>query len=117
MQYIYGMFFFFLRLLRYLMPEQDYITPIDQYVIDFVTKLRKERNLTQQDIADIIGLSRGFISDVENERRIAKYNIRHINALADYFGISPRSFLPEKAFPVDSAEKEKKVKKKTKSKK
>lgn len=94
------------------MQNLEFITPIDQYVIDFVKKLRKEKELTQQDIADIIGLSRGFVSDIENENRNSKYNIRHINALADYFGMSPRAFLPEKAFPVDAVkEKAKPVKK------
>jgi transcriptional regulator with XRE-family HTH domain len=90
--------------------RESNITPIEQFVIDFVTTLRNKRNLNQQDIADIIGVSRGFISDVESRKKPAKYNIRHINALADYFGMSPREFLPEKAFPVDVVEKEKEKK-------
>lgn len=94
------------------MKDQDNITPIDQYVIDFVAHMRKERNLTQKDIADIIGLSRGFISEVEGNYSRAKYNVRHINALADYFGMSPRDFLPEKAFPVDEPVKDKSVSRK-----
>lgn len=89
------------------MRQQDYITPIDQYVIDFVRALRDKRGLSQQDIANIIGVGRSFISDVESINQRAKYNINHINALADYFGVSPRAFLPEKAFPVDHASKEK----------
>ena len=98
------------------MKDQEHITPIDQYVIDFVRNLRNQRNLTQQDIADIIGLSRGFISEVEGTYSRAKYNVRHINSLADYFGMSPREFLPEKPFPVDVPDKEKKSWKKTSKK-
>lgn len=92
------------------MNTQEHITEVEQHVIDFVVKLRADKELTQQDVANIIGVSRTFIKDVESASRSAKYNLRHINALADYFGISPREFLPEKAFPVDGVE-EKVVKK------
>jgi len=78
------------------MKEQEFITPIDQYVIDFVRTLRQKKNLTQQDIADVIGISRSYVSEVESNNSRAKYNIRHINALADYLNMSPRDFLPEK---------------------
>ncbi|MGI8952242.1 MAG: helix-turn-helix domain-containing protein [Chitinophagaceae bacterium] len=57
--------------------------------------MRNKKQLTQEDIANIIGISRSYISDVERTNSRAKYNIRHINALADYFGISPRDFFPE----------------------
>lgn len=101
------------------MQNQEHITPIDQYVIDYVKKLRLEKDLTQQDIANIIGISRGFVSDIESDNSRAKYNIRHINALADYFGISPKDFLPFKAFPVENNGKEitKAIKRNTKPKK
>lgn len=83
------------------------ITPIDKYVIDFVKTLRVAKNLTQEDIGNIIGVSRSFIRDVEGNKNRAKFNIHHINALGDYFGMSPRAFLPEKAFPIDAPAKEK----------
>ena len=88
------------------MKEQENITPAEQYVIDFVYNLRKAKKLGQKDIAAIIGVDRSFISHAESPNETAKYNIRHINALADYFNISPRVFLPEKAFPVDAPENE-----------
>lgn len=78
------------------MRLQESITPIDQFVIDFVRELRDRKGLRQQDIAAIIGVSREFVKDVENTKKRAKYNIRHINALADYLDLSPRDFLPEK---------------------
>jgi transcriptional regulator with XRE-family HTH domain len=93
------------------MKQQEDKSQIDQYVIDLVKELRTKKELTQQGLGDAIGLSRSFISDVENGYNKAKYNLRHINALADYFGMSPRLFLPEKAFPVDAVE-EKVIKKK-----
>ncbi len=78
------------------MRRQEQISPIDQYVIDYVRRLRDIKNLTQTDISSIIGVSREFIKDVESSKRRAKYNIQHINALAEYFEMSPKDFLPEK---------------------
>lgn len=73
------------------------LDPIEQHVIDFVLKLRKSKKLTQENIAVIIGVGNTFISSIENPKHPAKYNLAHINALADHFGISPQAFLPEKA--------------------
>lgn len=72
------------------------ISKIEQYIIDYVFKLRKEKKLSQADIATIIGVNRVFITNVENPLNRAKYNIDHINLIADHFGMSPRDFLPEK---------------------
>jgi transcriptional regulator with XRE-family HTH domain len=83
------------------MRNQENIAPIDQYVIDFVRELRIKKELTQEDIGNIVELSRSFVSDIESNNSRAKYNIRHINILADHFGISPREFLPKDAMPVD----------------
>ncbi|MDP1763934.1 MAG: helix-turn-helix transcriptional regulator [Sediminibacterium sp.] len=93
---------FFLDLFRQNMRNQENIAPIDQYVIDFVRDLRIKKELTQEDIANIIEISRSFVRDIESINSRAKFNVRHINALADYFGMSPRNFFPEKALPVSS---------------
>lgn len=79
------------------MDTIDIISPIDQYVIDFVIKLRSDHKLSQTDIGNIIEVSRSYIADIENPKRIGKYNLTHINQLADYFNLSPRDFLPAKA--------------------
>ena len=69
---------------------------IEQYVIDFVRELRTERNLRQEDIAYILDVKPSFIGNVESTSNIAKYNLEHINKLADHFGLSPQDFLPKK---------------------
>jgi transcriptional regulator with XRE-family HTH domain len=84
------------------MPNQEFITPIDQFVIDFVRTLRVNKKLRHQDIGSIIGVSREYIKDIENKNRRAKYNLRQINALAEYFEMSPRDFLPEKPLKLYS---------------
>ncbi len=63
--------------------------------------------------------SREFIKDVENLNKRAKYNIRHINALADYFDMSPRDFLPEKPMRLSTEKNKERApqKKKTAAKK
>lgn len=71
---------------------------IEQYVIDYVIQLRKREMLSQSDIATIIDTKRTFVANVENINNRAKYNLNHIDKLADYFGLSPRDFLPENAF-------------------
>lgn len=70
---------------------------IEQYVIDYVRELRLNKGLTQEDIANILDVKPSFIGNVESPTNRAKYNLKHINLLADHFGISPKNFLPEKA--------------------
>jgi transcriptional regulator with XRE-family HTH domain len=81
------------------------LTEVEQYIVDFVLKTRLERKLTQEDIGFILGVDRTFIYQVENQSHRAKYNVNHINLLADHWGISPRKFLPEKPIPVNNSEK------------
>lgn len=73
------------------------VSPFEQYVIDFVLKLRKDKGYSQEQIGFIVGTSKVFISQIENNSQPAKYNMDHVNLLADHFGISPRVFFPEKA--------------------
>ena len=84
-------------ILLWLMSGNLKISAIEQHVIDFVLDLRVKHNLTQEDIATIIGSKRTFITNIESAKNPAKYNLNHIDKLADHFGMSPKDFLPEKA--------------------
>ena len=55
---------------------------IEEYVIDEVRKRRVEMGISQAALADYINVSRGFIGDVENPKRRAKYNLKLINEIA-----------------------------------
>lgn len=79
------------------MPQNINISAIEQHVIDFVIELRIKNNLKQDDIATILGVKRSFITNVESTKNRAKYNLNHIDKIADHFGLSPRVFLPEKS--------------------
>lgn len=76
------------------------ISDIELYVINFVKNLREEKKLSQDDIANILGLTKAFIGNIESPKNRAKYNLNHINILAEHFKMSPRDFLPENAYPT-----------------
>ena len=68
----------------------------DQYVSAAVRQKRIAMGITQADLAIGIGVSDGFISQVENPKSPSKYNFNHLNKIAKFLGCSPRDFLPEK---------------------
>jgi transcriptional regulator with XRE-family HTH domain len=68
---------------------------INEYAIQIMKKKRFECGWSQQELADYLNLSRGYIGDVENPKKQAKINLVHINELAKIFKCSPREFLPE----------------------
>ena len=72
-----------------------HITPLEQHVIDFVKKMRIEQGYTQEELAMKMNLDSSFIGHVESPRRAHKYNLRHIQLLAEIFQCSPASFLPD----------------------
>jgi transcriptional regulator with XRE-family HTH domain len=63
-------------------------------VIDKVKELRLKKNLTQDDIATFLNASRGFIGQIESPDSASKYNLNHLNKLAQEMGCSPKDFLP-----------------------
>jgi transcriptional regulator with XRE-family HTH domain len=75
--------------------DNSSLEPIEQYVIDTVRRMRTERNISQKELAYSLNLSIGFIGDVESSKSRAKYNLSHINKLAEYFNCSPKDFLPQ----------------------
>lgn len=72
------------------------ISPIEQFVIDRVRELRKEKGISQRDLAAYVDLSIGFIGDVEGMKSRAKYNLNHINEIAKVLECSPKDLLPQK---------------------
>jgi HTH-type transcriptional regulator/antitoxin HigA len=59
--------------------------------VDMVRFLIEQHALTQRDLPEIG--SQGVVSEILSGRR--KLNLRQIRALANRFGVSPASFLPE----------------------
>ena len=65
-------------------------------IIDKVKELRLKKNLTQDDIAMFLNASRGFIGQIESPDSSSKYNLNHLNKLAQDMGCSPKDFIPDK---------------------
>lgn len=71
-------------------------TNFEIYIIEEVKKIRKEKEISQLELAEGIGVSAGFIGKVESPNTSSKYNLQHINLIANFLKVSPKIFLPEK---------------------
>lgn len=69
---------------------------IDWYVINKVKEKRMEKDISQAELANELGMSVGFIGKVESPRYPSHYNIRHLNLLAKILECSPQDFFPRK---------------------
>ncbi|MFA7471590.1 MAG: helix-turn-helix transcriptional regulator [Spirosomataceae bacterium] len=76
------------------MSEKVKIREIDLYVINQVKMYREKKGISQEALAFHLGVSPGFIGQVESPKYRAKYNLSHLNSAAKLFGCSPRDFLP-----------------------
>lgn len=55
---------------------------------EYLVKLRNERNETQQNVADSVGLSRQYYAMIESGSRQKKMDIILATSLAAHFGIT-----------------------------
>ena len=69
---------------------------IDLYVINKTRELRLEKNISQAELANELGMSVGFIGKVESRKYPSHYNLKHLNELAKILDCSPQDFLPKK---------------------
>lgn len=70
----------------------------DLAVINRVKEIREKKGFTQDDIAEFLDTSPGYIGQVESPTTRSKYNLNHLNRLAFEMKCSPRDFLPEDPF-------------------
>lgn len=87
----------------------------DLAIIDLVKEMRAKKKLSQDDLAEFLEVTRGYIGQIESPHTRSKYNLNHLNRLAFEMKCSPRDFVPEKAFDekvVSGRKKEVKKKKK-----
>lgn len=73
-------------------------TKIEQYVIACIKRKRLEAGMSQAQLASEMNVSYGFIGQVENPKRRAKYNLNHINKAAIIFKCSFADFFPPVPF-------------------
>jgi len=65
-------------------------------VIENVRLRRQSLNLSQKELAFLLDVSIGFVGRVESTKFPAKWNLDHINKLAEILNCSPKDFIPEK---------------------
>ncbi len=80
------------------MSFQEKKTAIEIFVIDRAREMRMKKNMSQVELGNVLGISSGFIGNVESPNHAAKYNLNHINQLAEIFECSPKDFLPQEHF-------------------
>ena len=71
------------------------LSEIDKYVIEKVKEARTNVGMSQKNLSLAIGLSEGFVGNIENPNRKEKYNIRHLNLIAKVLKCSPKDFMPQ----------------------
>lgn len=56
-------------------------------VIGRVKTLRLSNNVTQKELADILGMSIGHIGNIESEKFANKYTLPQLRKIANHFGV------------------------------
>ncbi|MEJ7557089.1 MAG: helix-turn-helix transcriptional regulator [Pedobacter sp.] len=64
------------------------------FVINKAKTFREQAKLSQSELAFKLGVSNGFVGQVESMKSASKYNLNHIDKLAIIFKCSPKDFLP-----------------------
>ncbi len=72
-------------------------TTIDRYVADRVRAIRLDRGVSQSLLSFGIGVSKGFVGQVESENHRSKYNINHLYEIARFLDCSMQDFFPAKS--------------------
>lgn len=70
------------------------LTKIEQYVIDKVREIRLAKNFSQTKLSVYMGLSEKFVGNVESTKTSDKYNINHLNKIAETLNCSIKDFFP-----------------------
>jgi len=72
---------------------------IEQFVIDKVREIRLLKNFGQKQLSIHMGLNGKFVGNVESTKTPDKYNLNHLNKIAEILDCSMRDFFPEKPIP------------------
>ena len=70
-------------------------TQIELFVIQRIREIRIRQGISQSMLAYGIGVSAGFIGQVESPKYPAKYNLNHLNEIAQYLNCHLTDFFPK----------------------
>ncbi len=76
-------------------------TRFELAVIARVKAMRIAKGMSQEYLAHVLDLSKGFIGQIESPKHPSKYNLNHLNRLAEEMGCSPQEFIPESFIAED----------------
>ena len=67
----------------------------DQVIIE-IKKLREKEGLSQSKLSEILGISRGQMSNIENPNYAHKYTLKQINAICEHLNYPiEKVFMPK----------------------
>ena len=72
-----------------------YITHARQYLIDAVYTLRVKNNVSQGNLAKILGVSYSFVCKAESSKYRTSYDLNHFDLLCSFFEVSPLSLISD----------------------
>jgi transcriptional regulator with XRE-family HTH domain len=78
------------------MIEKKMKTKFEIAVMEIVRDFRYEKEYTQDEMAELMGVTRGFIGQVESLNSDSTYSLNHLNKLAYELKCSVADFLPKK---------------------
>lgn len=62
---------------------------------DYLKELRESKGLSQQNVADSIGITRQYYQQIENGERQKNMDVSLVVQLSNLFGISPEAIINE----------------------
>lgn len=71
-------------------------SPLEMYIVEVIKEKRKILKMNQEDIASTLGVTVGYIGQIESKKLKSMYSYDQLNKLAKFFGCSPKDFIPEK---------------------
>lgn len=80
-------------------------TKIEEYAIQKVKEKRYQVGISQAELSYRLGFSTGFVGQTESSHYSTKYNLNHLNKLAQIFECSISDFLPLPYIKDDSVNK------------
>lgn len=72
-------------------------SPLELHIVEVVKEKRKALKKSQEDISKILGVTVGYIGQIESKKLKSMYSYDQLNELAKFFKCSPKDFMPEKA--------------------
>ena len=70
-------------------------TETEFQIVSLVKSRRSKLNRSQSDIANLFGLTRGYIGQIEMKSHPSMYSYDQLNELAKYLECSLKDFMPE----------------------